>query len=112
MKNSRKSERIDAQLFISYDVIDKKGKTVLSGMGLSKDLSRKGLKMEDRYEFTEGSKIKLHLAVGDEVVDVNGIIRRVEKGDEEVYYIGIEFKDLDPGMLEKIGQFYPDILKN
>lgn len=111
MKESRKSIRVDAQLFISYDVLDKKGQVVQAGMALSKDLSKKGVQMQERSSFPLDTNIQIHLAVGNEVIDVNGKVRNVKKIDEKSYRIGIEFSQIDEELLEKLSQQYPDILE-
>jgi len=111
MKESRKSIRVDAQLFVSYDVLDKKGQVVQAGMALSKDLSKKGVQMQERSSFPLDTNIQIHLAVGDEVIDVNGKVRHVKKIDEENYRIGIEFTQIDEEILEKLSQQYPEILE-
>ncbi len=112
MENLRESFRVDAQHFISYDIYDEDGKVILSGMALSRDLSRKGVQMEDRVAFPLNARIRLHLAVGDEVVDVEGNVRHVEKIDEDKYHIGIEFVEIREEVIRKIGKFYPEILKD
>lgn len=111
MKDFRKSSRVDAQLFISYDLLDEKEQVTQSGMALSRDLSRKGVRMEDRTPYPVDAHIRLHLAVGDEVVDIDGQVRHVEKESENKYHIGIEFSQLKKELIERVAEFYPDILK-
>lgn len=110
MENLRQSGRVEAQHFISYDALDDSGKVVYSGMALSLDLSRKGVMMEDRVEFPLNSRVRLHLALEEEIVDVEGSIRHIEKVDVEKYHIGIEFEEIGDELLNKIAQSYPDIL--
>lgn len=111
MKDTRKSSRVDAQLFISYDIMDESGQISYSGMALSRDLSRKGVLMEERTSFPENSKIQLHLALGQDVIDIDGQIRHVEEITENTYHIGVEFLEMSPDMIEKISKFYPQISK-
>ncbi len=110
MKDQRKSLRVEAAHFISFDLLDENDRIVQSGMALSRNLSQKGVKMENRDPFPIGSKIRLHLAVGDEIADINGEVRHVEQPEEDKYFIGIEFLKIEKDILEKISEYYPDIL--
>jgi c-di-GMP-binding flagellar brake protein YcgR len=110
MENLRKSSRVEAQHFISYDLKDEKGETVLSGMALSRDLSQKGVQMQDRTAFPQDAAIQIHIAVGNEVVDIDGRVRHIEKMEDNEYRIGIEFVHIDSAKLEKLARFYPEIL--
>jgi len=111
MKELRKSIRIDAQLFISYDILDEEGKVVQAGMALSEDLSKNGVKIKDRSGIPLDKPIQIHLAVGEEVVDLNGKVRHVQKVSGSNYHIGVEFLELDEEILKKLTRFYPDIAK-
>ncbi len=112
MENLRESSRVDAQHFISYDVYDDGDNIILSGMALSRDLSRRGVQMEDRNPFPENANVRLHLAVGEEIVDVDGKVRHVEEVEENTYRIGIEFMEIAEEKINKIAQYYPDIKKS
>jgi hypothetical protein len=109
MKDTRKSARVDAQLFISYDVIDESGRVTYSGMALSRDLSRKGVLIEERMSFPIDSKVQMHLGVGEDVVHVDGRIRHIEEVNENMFHIGIEFQQLNSETLHALSQFYPEI---
>jgi c-di-GMP-binding flagellar brake protein YcgR len=111
MKEDRKSVRVDAQLFISYDILDEKGEVVTAGMALSKDLSKTGVQIRERTSFPVDSLVQINLAVGDEVVKVKGKVRHVEKVDESNYRIGIEFGTIEKATLKKLSEHYPEILK-
>lgn len=110
MKELRKSIRVDAQLFISYDILDKEGKVVQAGMALSEDLSRSGVKIKDRSTLPEDTSIQIHLAVGEEVVNLAGQVKHVHKGKGDNFHIGVEFAEIDEEILKKIALYYPDIL--
>lgn len=109
MKDTRKSTRVDAQLFISYDVMDESGRVIYSGMALSRDLSRKGVLIEERMSFPVDSKVQMHLGVGEDVVHVDGYIRHIEEVSENMFHIGIEFQHLNSETLQALSQFYPEI---
>lgn len=111
MENLRKSLRVDAQHFIAYDILDEKDQVVRSGMALSRDLSRSGIQMEDRMEFPLDARVLLHLAVEDDVVDIEGKIRHVEKVAEDNYRIGVKFETISEELLAHLERSYPGISK-
>jgi c-di-GMP-binding flagellar brake protein YcgR len=110
MKDHRKSVRVDANLFISYDILNRDGDVVQAGMALSEDISQKGVKIKDRSTLPVDTSIIIHLAVGDEVVDLSGKVRHVQKVTGNNYQIGVEFEHIDREMLEKMVKYYPEIL--
>lgn len=111
MKDSRKSVRVDAQLFISYDIMDTEGRVVQSGMALSEDLGRKGVKIREKNTLPVNTPIKIHLALGDEVLHVTGQVKHIEKIDEENYEIGVEFTEIGEEEVKQMKKMYPDIDK-
>ena len=111
MKESRNSIRVDAQLFISYDILDKEGKVVQAGMALSEDLSRSGVKIKDRSQLPVDTSVKIHLAVGEEVIDLTGKVRHVKKVGGSNYHIGVEFSEVDAELVKRLAKFYPEILQ-
>jgi len=113
MKESehRKSERIEAQHFISYDLLDSDSKISENGMALSLDLSREGVLIENRVEFQLDTNVNIHIAVGDDVVHLKGTVRHSGKIGEQKYHIGIHFEDMTDEKAEKLARFYPEIFR-
>ncbi|MFQ5583610.1 MAG: PilZ domain-containing protein [Calditrichia bacterium] len=113
MKKSdhRKSDRVEAKHFISYDLLDSDGKVTENGMALSLDLSREGVLLENRTNFPVNAQVDVHIAVGDEVLHLRGTVRHANEIEEQKYHIGIRFEDMTNEKAEKLAQFYPGILK-
>jgi hypothetical protein len=113
MKESehRKSERIEAQHFISYDLLDSDGKISENGMALSLDLSREGVLIENRVEFPPNSNLNIHIAVGDDIVHLKGTVRHSSKIEDQKFHIGIHFEDMTDEKAEKLARFYPEIYR-
>lgn len=111
MKELRKSIRVDARLFISYDILDQEGRVVQAGMALSEDLSKEGLKIKDKSTLPVDTPIKIHLAAGEDVVNLTGKVRHIQKMSGNTYHIGIEFVKIDDEELKKLMQAYPGIEK-
>jgi hypothetical protein len=110
-KDNRKSKRVEAKHFISYDLLNPEGEIVENGMALSLDLSREGVLLENRTDFSQGATVNIHIAVGEEVVHLKGKAKHSEQLDEGKYQIGIHFEDMTEEKAEKIAQFYPDIFR-
>jgi len=110
-KEHRKSKRIEAKHFISYDLLNSKGEIVNSGMALSLDLSREGVLIENRSDLSPDEMVTIHIAVGDDVVHLKGQVRHSKKIDERGFQIGIHFEDMTDDKADKIASFYPDIFR-
>ncbi|GAB4381067.1 MAG: hypothetical protein Kow0042_31490 [Calditrichia bacterium] len=108
MGDMRGSSRVDAHHFISFDVLDDQGRVTQSGMAISRDLSRKGVKIENRFAFDKDANVRIHLALGDDVVHLDGTVRHVEKISEDEFHIGIEFSEINKELIERLSQSYPD----
>jgi len=110
-ENSRRSTRIPAEHFVSYDLLDETGNVSESGMMLSLNLSREGILVENRTSFPTNATVKVNLAVGDDIVTVMGSVRHVEQIGEHLYRMGIHFEDIDEEKIQKIAEYHPQILK-
>ena len=110
-KEHRKSKRVEAKHFISYDLLNSKGEIVDRGMALSLDLSREGVLIENRSDFSKDEMVVIHIAVGNDVVHLKGQVRHSEKTDGNGFQIGIHFEDMTDEKADKIASFYPDIFK-
>lgn len=109
--DNRKSKRIEATHFISYDLLNEKGEIVESGMALSLDLSREGVLLENRTGFSENDTVIIHIAVGEDVVHLRGRVRHTKQVEDSKFQIGIHFEDMTDEKAQKIATFYPDIFK-
>lgn len=110
-KEHRKSKRVEAKHFISYDLLNTKGEIVNSGMALSLDLSREGVLIENRSDFSRNEVVAIHIAVGNDVVHLKGQVKHSKKIAERRFQLGIHFQDMTDEKADKIASFYPDIFK-
>lgn len=111
MSDLRESSRIDAQHFISFDIIDESGEKIANGMGVSSDLSRHGVRLECREPIEPNTQMLLHIAVGEEVLPVRGIVRHMEKVAEGRFNVGVRFEELPEVSIQKLADSYPDLFK-
>ena len=110
--DNRRFPRVKAQHFVSYHRYDAQGNVVYEGMALSLDLSREGILIQERQEIPVQTRVKIILAVGDDVVPLLGTVKHVEKVSEDLYRMGIHFDQITEEQVQKIAQYHPDILKN
>lgn len=110
-KEHRKSKRVEAKHFISYDLLGSEGEIVNSGMALSLDLSREGVLIENRSDFSNDEMVAIHIAVGNDIVHLKGQVRHSKKMDENRFQIGIHFEDMTDEKADKIATFYPNIFR-
>ncbi len=113
MKDSgnRKSPRVEAEHFVSFHLFDDQGNVTLEGMALSLDLSREGILIEHRDEIPVGAKVKIMVAVGDDVVPVMGTVKHSEEVEERKFHMGIHFEDMTEEKLQRIAEYHPEILQ-
>ncbi len=103
MTNKRRYERIDA-IHLSYICIDEAGNVVHEGMGRTLNVSEAGILLETAFATEPGQTLNVTLAIGEDLLDVNGqVVRVYEK--EEVCHTGVEFRDLSEDDRAKILEF-------
>jgi c-di-GMP-binding flagellar brake protein YcgR len=103
MTNKRRYERVDA-IHLSYICIDEAGNVVHEGMGRTLNVSESGILLETTFTTEPGQTLNVTLAIGEDLLDVNGqVVRADEKG--EVCLTGVEFRDLSEADRGKIREF-------
>ena len=58
-----------------------------------------------------GAKIELTIALSEDLVKTEGIVRNVDKKDDSTFHIGIEFKDISEGEIKQLAEEFPEILE-
>ena len=107
----RKSARAESDQFISYRLYDSEGRVCEEGMAKTVDISRSGVAVENRTEFEVGSKIELTIALSEDLVKTEGVVRNVDKKDDATFHIGIEFTNISEDEIKQIAKEFPEILK-
>ncbi len=64
------------------------------GYARTLDISKKGIRLECKYEFPENSYLDLDIAINDLILSLKGRIVNVVKSDDLFLY-GIEFENID-----------------
>ena len=108
----RKSNRIEATHLISYDLLDDEGNTVENSMARSLDLSCDGVLLEIRRKFVADIKMSVQVAVGEEIIDLLGIVRHSEQVDEDTFRTGVQFQNMTDEKAQKLAEYYPELFHN
>jgi hypothetical protein len=80
------------------------------GMAKTRDISKSGVAVENRTTFDIGSKVELTIALSEDLIKVNGIVRNAEETNDGQYNIGIEFVDISEDQLKKLSEEFPEIV--
>ena len=107
---NRKSTRLDSDQFISYRLFDSKGHICDEGMAKTTDISRSGVAIENRRAFTLEAKVELTIALSEELIKAEAIVRNVKELGQEAYLIGLEFLDLSSEDFDKLKSEFPNIV--
>ena len=107
----RKSTRLESDQFISYRLYDSEDRVCEEGMAKTVNISRSGVAVENRTEFDVGAKIELTIALTEDLVKTEGVVRNVDKKDESAYQIGIEFVNISDSEIKQLEEEFPDILE-
>lgn len=105
----RKSTRLESDQFISYRLYDANGRVCDEGMAKATDISRTGVAVEHRSSFEVGSKVEMSIALSEDLVNVEGIVRNVEEEGDE-FQIGIEFTSITEEQIKLLSKEFPAIL--
>ena len=106
----RKSTRLESDQFISYRLYDSEDRVCEEGMAKTVNISRSGVAVENRTEFNVGAKVELTIALTEDLVKTDGVVRNVDKKDDTSYHIGIEFINISENEINQLAQEFPEIL--
>ena len=106
----RKSTRLESDQFISYRLYDSEDRVCEEGIAKTVNISRSGVAVENRTEINVGSKIELTIALTEDLVKTEGVVRNVDKKDDSEYQIGIEFVNISENEIKQLSEEYPEIL--
>ena len=107
----RKSARLESDQFISYRLYDSEDRVCEEGMAKTVNISRSGVAVENRTQFEVGAKIELTIALSEDLVKTEGVVRNVDQKEESTYHIGIEFTNISESEIQQLAEEFPEILK-
>lgn len=87
----RREARVKAITLVSLGQVDDKGVQSDLTVGRTLDLSRDGMRLEVSHSIPVGDRIRLSLALGEAVLEIEGTIRSSIPIEDEQFALGIEF---------------------
>jgi hypothetical protein len=110
-KEERKTTRLESDQFISYRLYDTNNQVCDEGMAKTKDISSSGVAVENRREFDVGARVELTIALKEELIKTEALVRNIKKLDESTFLIGMEFTNISASEIEKLSKEFPQILE-
>ncbi len=105
----RKSTRLESDLFISYRLFDADERVCEEGMAKTRDISKSGVALENRSDFPVGSRVELTIALSEELIKADGVVRNSKLLNDNAYLMGVEFTTLSDEDFEKLRAEFPEI---
>jgi PilZ domain len=105
----RKSVRAESDQFISYRAYDSQNRVCDEGMAKTRDISRTGVSVENRRLMEVGAKVELTIALIDDIIKTESVVRNVKKVDDQTFYIGLESTKISEEEIEKLGKEFPNL---
>ena len=106
----RRSTRLESDHFISYRLYDSEDRVCEEGIAKTVNISRSGVAVENRTEFGVGSKIELTIALKEDLVKTEGVVRNVDKKNDSAFQIGIEFVNISESEIKQLAEEFPEIV--
>lgn len=101
---SRKHLRVERILLTAYERYGAGGELEEASLGRTLDLSEGGVKLETHKPLPMLSRVKLTLADGEEIIDVEGDVIHLHRAHNNMIETGVEFVDLTWDIKEKLKQ--------
>jgi len=113
-QDRRKDFRVKWQN-LSYVCTGEKGVITNEGMGRTLDVSESGILLETPFFIDANQSLFLTIAVGEEIVNILGIVKHSRPGKEGMFETGVEFietKDSDLEVLKKYIKLFKEKVKS
>ncbi len=99
--------RVDKIHLVQVSRVDEEGFRADLSTGRTLNLSRGGMRLELYHALPLRSLVSLNLVLGEDIIDVTGIVVYLEALDADRSCMGIEFEPLDP-QSQKLLEAYVD----
>lgn len=101
----RREARERAYMLVNVSRVNREGAPTEQELGRTLDLSRGGARVEVKDPLDLGSRVRLDLALRDELLEAQAVVRHVEPGDDGVCRLGLEFIDLHEPFFSRVDSF-------
>lgn len=106
--NQRSATRVEKINLVQVSRFDEEGFRADLATGRTLNISRGGVRLELHHPLPLRSTVRLDLAVGNQVVGVEGIVVYLQALDDEKCCMGIEFLHIDPKTQQLLNSFLED----
>jgi len=106
----RKASRLESTQFISYRLYDSEDRVCEEGMAKTKDISRTGVAVENRTPFKVDARVELTIALSEELIKTEAVVRNCLEIDENTFQIGMQFTQISEDEIQKLSKEFPNIL--
>lgn len=103
--NRRGATRVERISLVQVSRFDEEGFRADLATGRTLNISRGGVRVELHHPLPLRSKVRLDLAVNDQLVGLEGTVVYLQALDEERCCMGIEFHHIDPTTQKLLAEF-------
>lgn len=103
--NKRAATRVEKINLVQVSRFDEEGFRADLATGRTLNISRGGVRLELHHPLPLRSTVRLDLAVGDQVVGVEGTVVYLQALDDERCCMGVEFLQVDPKVQQLLNEF-------
>lgn len=101
----RREPRERTYQLVNVSRVDREGLPVELVPGRTLDLSRDGARLELDQALPEGARVRVDVALREELVSAEAEVRHVEPAPAGGYHVGVHFVDLAGRALERVDAF-------
>jgi hypothetical protein len=107
----RRSQRNQSINLIDFVVLGEKGEALSRRMGRTLNVSAHGILLESLIPIEVGQEVRINIALGEDVLEIQGKVAHVSPSEENKFRIGIELLAMKEEE-EKILRKYIELLKS
>ncbi len=101
----RREPRERTYQLVNVSRLNREGVPVEQVLGRTLDVSRAGARVEVDRELPTGARVRVDMALREELVSTEAEVRHVEPAREGGYHLGVQFLALDDGAFERLDGF-------
>ncbi len=101
----RREPRERTYQLASVSRVNREGLPIEQVLGRTLDLSRAGARLEVDQELPAGARVRVDLALREDLVSTEAEVRHVEAAHEGGYQLGVEWVELSDAVFERLDGF-------
>lgn len=101
----RRHIRIDSINLLNFSCFDEQDRMVEQGMGRTLNVSESGILLETTTKLDMNDVVYVTIAFDEDLFSVKGEVVRLKETGENIYEMGIEFREMDKGQREYLVEY-------